>query len=69
MAGHPTLTKGNTIQVPNFIQKGFAMDYDGDAVTYHVPGSDDAVRGYLNKLPRMVDLPVVAGAKAGTAGA
>ena len=31
--------------------------------------SDEAVRGYLNKLPRLVDMPVVAGAAAGTAGA
>lgn len=43
MAFYPKLVKGDTLQVSPLVVKGFNMDFDGDAVQYHVP-VDDAAR-------------------------
>jgi len=50
MAFKPRLVKGETLQVPPLIVKGFAADFDGDAMNYHVPASDDAVRDAMEKM-------------------
>ena len=50
MAFRPRLVKGETLQVPPLIVKGFAADFDGDAMNYHVPVSDGAVRDALEKM-------------------
>jgi len=42
MAFRPQLTKGDTMQVSPLIVKGFGADFDGDAMNYHVPTSDEA---------------------------
>jgi DNA-directed RNA polymerase subunit beta' len=50
MAFFPRLVKGETLQVPPTIVKGFAADFDGDAMNYHVPASDEAVRDAVEKM-------------------
>lgn len=50
MAAWPVLTKGNTLQVPPIVTSGFGADFDGDAMNYHVPVSDDAVKDAVNKM-------------------
>jgi DNA-directed RNA polymerase subunit beta len=50
MAFKPRLVKGETLQVPPLIVKGFAADFDGDAMNYHVPASDAAVRDAMEKM-------------------
>lgn len=50
MAFKPRLVKGETLQVPPLIVKGFAADFDGDAMNYHVPTSDNAVKDALEKM-------------------
>ncbi len=42
MAFWPKLVKHNSLEVSPLIVKGFNMDFDGDAVQYHVPVADDA---------------------------
>lgn len=44
MAFKPIMTQGLAVQVPPLVLKGFGGDYDGDAVTLHVPVSEEAVR-------------------------
>lgn len=43
LAFHPHIVKGNTVRVSPLITKGFTMDFDGDAVNFHVPVSAKAV--------------------------
>lgn len=50
MAFFPRLVKGETLQVPPTIVKGFAADFDGDAMNYHVPATDGAVRDAVEKM-------------------
>lgn len=50
LAAWPVLTKGNTLQIPPIVTPGFNADFDGDAMNYHVPVSDDAVQEAVNKL-------------------
>lgn len=50
MAFKPRLTTGETLRVPPLIVKGFAADFDGDAMNYHVPVSDNAVSDALEKM-------------------
>ncbi len=50
MAFFPRLVRGETLQVPPTIVKGFAADFDGDAMNYHVPVTDDAVRDAVDKM-------------------
>jgi DNA-directed RNA polymerase subunit beta len=42
MAFYPKLVKGNTLEVSPLIVKGFGADFDGDAMQYHVPVSEEA---------------------------
>jgi DNA-directed RNA polymerase beta' subunit len=42
MAFYPKLVKGDTLQVSPLIVGGFNADFDGDAMQYHVPVSDEA---------------------------
>lgn len=50
MAFKPQLIKGSTLQVPPIIVKGFNADFDGDAMNYHVPTTDEAVKDALEKM-------------------
>ena len=43
MAFKPRLTEGLAVRVPPLVLKGFGGDFDGDAVTIHVPTSDEAL--------------------------
>jgi DNA-directed RNA polymerase beta subunit len=43
LAFYPHITDGTTVRVSPLITKGFTMDFDGDAVNFHVPISDKAV--------------------------
>ncbi len=52
MAFRPKLVAGDAVKIPPLVQKGFGADYDGDAVQFHVPGSEEAVReAYHRMLP------------------
>jgi len=44
MAFYPRLVKGDTLRVSPLIVSGFNADFDGDAVQYHVPVDDAAVK-------------------------
>ena len=50
MAFRPQLVKGSTLQVPPIIVKGFGADFDGDAMNYHVPTTDESVKDALEKM-------------------
>lgn len=50
MAAWPVLTKGETLQLPPPIVTGFNADFDGDAMNYHVPVSDEAVKDAVEKM-------------------
>lgn len=52
MAFRPKLVKGSVVQVSPLIVKGFNMDFDGDAVQFHVPTKKEAVdEAYDRMLP------------------
>ena len=52
MAFRPQLVTGSTMQVSPLIVKGFNADFDGDAMQFHVPTTDEAVReAYDRMLP------------------
>jgi DNA-directed RNA polymerase subunit beta' len=50
MAAFPRLTKGDTMQVSPLIVGGFGADFDGDAMQYHVPVSEEARREAIDKM-------------------
>lgn len=50
MAFKPQLVRSNTVEVPPLVVKGFGMDFDGDAVQFHVPGSEEARKEALERL-------------------
>jgi DNA-directed RNA polymerase beta subunit len=50
MAAWPVLTKGNTLQIPPVITPGFNADFDGDAMNYHVPATDEAVQEAIERM-------------------
>jgi len=50
MAFKPKLTKEETLQVSPLIVKGFNADFDGDAMQYHVPVSDEAKDEALDRM-------------------
>lgn len=50
LAFNPHLVDGDTIRVSPLITKGFTMDFDGDAVNFHVPVSDKAVSQARDKM-------------------
>jgi len=50
MAAWPKLVKGETLHVPPSVVKGFNADFDGDAMNYHVPATDSAVKDAVEKM-------------------
>jgi DNA-directed RNA polymerase subunit beta' len=44
MAFWPQLTSSSTLEIPPFVVGGFGADFDGDAMQFHVPSSEDAVQ-------------------------
>ena len=50
MAFWPQLVKNDTMQVSPLVVGGFGADFDGDAMQYHVPISDEAVDEAITKL-------------------
>jgi DNA-directed RNA polymerase subunit beta' len=50
MAAWPVLTRGETLQVSPSVVAGFNADFDGDAMNYHVPVSDEAVEEAIEKM-------------------
>lgn len=50
MAFRPVLVSGSTMQVSPFIVKGFNADFDGDAMQFHVPTTEEAVREAYERL-------------------
>ena len=50
MAFYPRLTKNHVMEVNPVITKGFGADFDGDAMQYHVPSTDDAAQEAVEKM-------------------
>jgi len=50
MAFKPKIVKGDTMQVSPLIVKGFNADFDGDAMNFHVPSSEEAVDEALDRM-------------------
>jgi hypothetical protein len=50
MAFRPQLMRGETLHVSPLIVTGFGADFDGDAMQYHVPALDEAVRDAYDKM-------------------
>jgi len=50
MAFWPQLTKGKTMQISPLIVKGFNADFDGDAMQFHVPVSEEAKRDAVERM-------------------
>jgi hypothetical protein len=50
MAFRPKLVTGDTMQISPLIVKGFNADFDGDAMQFHVPTSEAAVREAYDRM-------------------
>lgn len=50
MAARPRLTKGNVLQISPLVVSGFGADFDGDAMQYHVPVTDDEKNEVIEKM-------------------
>jgi len=50
LAMKPVLVAGSSIQVPPPVTGGFAADFDGDALQFHVPASKKAVQEAYDKM-------------------
>jgi len=50
MAFWPQITKSSTLEIPPLIVGGFNADFDGDAMQFHLPSTDDAVDEAKEKL-------------------
>lgn len=50
MAAWPKLTRNNTLEVSPLVVGGFNADFDGDAMNYHVPSTDEAAREAIEKM-------------------
>jgi DNA-directed RNA polymerase subunit beta' len=50
MASWPKLVKGDTLQVSPLVVGGFNADFDGDAMNYHVPSTDEAAEEAAEKM-------------------
>ena len=50
MAFYPRLTKNKVMEVNPVITKGFGADFDGDAMQYHVPSTEEAAREAVEKM-------------------
>ncbi len=50
MAFRPKLIAEGAIKLPPLVYKGYGADNDGDAMTWHVPASDEAVQDAYDKM-------------------
>lgn len=50
MAFYPRLTKNKVMEVSPLVTKGFGADFDGDAMQYHVPSTEEAAREAIDKM-------------------
>lgn len=50
MAARPRLTKNKTLEISPLVVGGFNADFDGDAMNYHVPATDEAAQEALDKM-------------------
>lgn len=50
MAARPRLVRGDVLKVSPLVVAGFGADFDGDAMQYHVPTSDEAKQEALEKM-------------------
>jgi len=50
MAFYPKLTKNKVLEVNPVITKGFGADFDGDAMQYHVPSTEEAAQEAVDKM-------------------
>lgn len=50
MAFYPQLTKNKTMEVSPLVTKGFGADFDGDAMQFHVPSTQEAAREATEKM-------------------
>jgi DNA-directed RNA polymerase subunit beta' len=50
MAFWPQLTSSKTLEIPPIVTPGFGADFDGDAMQFHVPASDSAVKEAQQRL-------------------
>jgi DNA-directed RNA polymerase subunit beta len=50
MAAWPRLTKSKTLEVSPLVVGGFNADFDGDAMNYHVPTTDEAAQEAEEKM-------------------
>lgn len=50
MAARPRLVKGNVLKISPLIVSGFGADFDGDAMQYHVPVTDEEKQEALDKM-------------------
>jgi DNA-directed RNA polymerase subunit beta' len=56
MAFRPKLVPGAAMQISPLIVKGFNADFDGDAMQFHVPADDEAVKDAYEKMLPSVNL-------------
>jgi DNA-directed RNA polymerase subunit beta' len=50
MAAWPKLMKGDTLQISPLVVGGFGADFDGDAMNYHVPSTEEAAAEAAEKM-------------------
>jgi len=50
MASWPKLVKGDTLQISPLVVGGFGADFDGDAMNYHVPSTEEAANEAAEKM-------------------
>ena len=50
MSFWPQLTTSDTLEIPPIVTGGFAADFDGDAMNFHLPATNEAVSEAVNKL-------------------
>jgi len=50
MAFYPRLTKNKVMEVSPLVTRGFGADFDGDAMQYHVPSTDEAAKEAIAKM-------------------
>jgi DNA-directed RNA polymerase subunit beta' len=50
MAAFPRLVKGHTLQISPLVVGGYSADFDGDAMQYHVPGTEAAAAEAVEKM-------------------
>lgn len=64
MAFYPRLTKNKVMEVNPVITKGFGADFDGDAMQYHVPSTEEAAKEAVEKMLPSKNLFSTSGFKA-----